>query len=445
MDQPRTRPDKDLTAPSGKAPEIWSNWSGSVRARPSAIARPQDVEALSRLIRTGSGPLRIMGAGHSFTPLVETQATLIDLSAFSGLHDHDAAALTARFGAATRISALTRALDEAGQALPNMGDVDVQTFAGAIATGTHGSGHTLGAYHTHLLGLELVDARGRCHQLTRDGDNADLLKAAAVSLGSFGAMTAMTVQNVKPYRLHRRRAFVPLDAVLEGFEALMRESRSVEFFVIPHAANVLLSRADIVDLPAEIRPPDDDEMALTLLRMMRGLFSRVPAIRRAMIAAALRLVPEEDFVEDWLKAYPNERRTRFNEMEYHLPLEAGPAVLRQLIPLTERHFPRVYFPMEVRVVAADDAWLSPFYGRETCSIAIHHDASEKCHGYFRAAEEIFLRHDGRPHWGKMHNLTARELAPLYPRFADALAVRRDFDPENRLVTPYMARLFGLDA
>lgn len=445
MDQPPTRPDKAKTNPACKAVDGWSNWSGSVRASPSLIARPEDKDALSRLIRTGSGPLRILGAGHSFTPLVETSATLIDLGAFSGLHEHDAAALTARFGAATRISALTRALSAVGQALPNMGDVDVQTFAGAIATGTHGTGHALGAYHTHLLGLELMDARGGFHRLSRDGDSADLFRAASVSLGSFGALTAMTVQNVERYRLRRRRAFVPLDSVLDGFDAVMRESRSVEFFVIPHASKALLSRSDIVDEPAETRPAEDDEAALTMLRLMRGLFSHAPLIRRAMIAAALRLVPEEDFVEDWLKAYPNERQTRFNEMEYHLPLEAGPAVLRALIPLTERHFPRVYFPMEVRVVAADDAWLSPFYGRETCSIAIHHDASEKCDGYFRAAEEIFLRHDGRPHWGKMHNLTARELAPLYPRFADAKAVRRDFDPENRLVTPYMARLFGLEA
>lgn len=443
MDQFRNPPDFNGTAAAGAAAGVWSNWSGSVTARPSLMARPEDEDALSQLIRSGKGPLRILGAGHSFTPLVETPSTLIDLSAFSGLQEHDAQALTARFGAATRISSLARALDAAGQALPNMGDVDVQTFGGAIATGTHGTGIGLGAYHSSLMRLDLVDARGRRHALDRR-DTPDLIDAAAVSLGSFGAMTSVCVQNIRPYRLRRRRQFLPCEAVLDAFDTLMRAHRSVEFFVIPHADNVLITRSDMVEDTPQLHVQGSDEAALGMLRAMRSLFSRLPRLRRAMTAAALRLVREDDVVEDWFSAYPNERRTRFNEMEYHLPLEAGPLALRALIPLVERHFPRVYFPIEVRTVAADEAWLSPFYRRETCSIAIHHDASEDCSAYFAAAEEIFRRHDGRPHWGKMHGLTARDLRPLYPRFDDAMAVRREFDPENRLVTPYIARLFGLE-
>ena len=155
-------------------------------------------------------------------------------------------------------------------------------------------------------------------------------------------------------------------------------------------------------------------------------------------------VPDEDYVEDWLKVYASERNVKFNEMEYHLPVEEGAATLREIIALMEGRFPEVYFPVEVRVVAADDVWLSPFYRRPSCSIAIHHDAREDPLPFFNAAEPIFRKHGGRPHWGKMHNLTARELSAIYPRWNDAMAMRREMDPDNRFVSPYMARLLGIE-
>ena len=155
-------------------------------------------------------------------------------------------------------------------------------------------------------------------------------------------------------------------------------------------------------------------------------------------------LPAEDYVEDWVKVYTSERLTRFNEMEYHLPFEEGPKALREIIALAEKHFPEVYFPMEVRTVAPDDFWLSPFYKRPTCSIAIHHDAAGDPLPFMNAAEPIFRKHGGRPHWGKIHSLTAADFRKIYPRWDEAMKVRRDIDPHNRFLSPYMAKLFGLD-
>ena len=103
----------------------------------------------------------------------------------------------------------------------------------------------------------------------------------------------------------------------------------------------------------------------------------------------------------------------------------------------------MYFPIEVRVVAPDDVWLSPFYKRPTCSIAIHHDAAEDPLPYFNAAEPIFRKHGGRPHWGKMHSLSAADFSALYPRWRDAMDVRREMDPDNRFVSPFIAKILGI--
>jgi FAD/FMN-containing dehydrogenase len=168
-----------------------------------------------------------------------------------------------------------------------------------------------------------------------------------------------------------------------------------------------------------------------------------PWLRGLIIRSVMARLPAEDYVQDWLNVYASDRRTRFNEMEYHLPFEEGPKALAEIIELTEKRFPEVYFPMEVRSVAADEFWLSPFYKRPTCSIAIHHDAASNPLPFMRAAEPIFRKYGGRPHWGKMHSLTARDFAALYPRWKDAMEVRRDIDPQGRFVSPYLASLFGL--
>jgi len=224
----------------------------------------------------------------------------------------------------------------------------------------------------------------------------------------------------------------------------MLAHRSAEFYFIPYSGHAMFLASDISDEAITVRPPEDDEEGLNTLRMLRNLLKRLPWARRALIRNAMRKLPREDFVEDWLKVYTSDRQTRFNEMEYHLPIEEGPKALAEVITLTEKHFPQVYFPMEVRTVAADEFWLSPFYRRQSCSIAVHHDAKEDPTAFFKAVEPIFRRRGGRPHWGKMHSLTAEDLSKLYPRWKDAMDVRREIDPDNRFVTPYIARLLGLE-
>jgi FAD-linked oxidoreductase len=419
----------------------WENWSGFVKADPKALLRPTDEEALADAIRNAPGPLRIVGSGHSFTPLVASDGTILDLGGLSGLISHDADQSLATVGAGIALGDLCRLLQGVGQALPNMGDIDKQTIGGALGTATHGSGTGLGAYHTQIRMMRIADGGGRFREFHAAKDQ-DLIHACGVTLGAFGALTAVTLQNMPSYRLRRQRRIMPIGDMLQNFEGFMGGHRSAEFYFIPYSGHALLLTCDLTDEPPTHRPPEDDEDGLSTLRMLRTTLKWFPWARRKLIGSALAKLPAEDYVEDWLRVYTSERQTKFNEMEYHLPFEDGPKALAEIIALTERHFPEVYFPMEVRSVQADEFWLSPFYKRKTCSIAIHHDALENPLAFFRAAEPIFRKYGGRPHWGKMHNLTASDFEAAYPRFRDAMEVRRDIDPEGRFMSPYMKTILG---
>lgn len=421
----------------------WQNWSGYLSSSPHSRPEPADVAELGDIIRTAPGPVRIVGTGHSFTPLVKSEGTIVSLDRFDVIKGHDAKALTFTAGAGAKIGALAKAMYDVGQAFPNMGDIDKQAFGGALGTATHGSGVTLGAYHTQLDAVQIVDGRGQVRDFSR-GKNADDLLAVAPGLGAFGAVTEVTIRNVPSYRLRRRRWTLPIEEMIAQFQTMMTAHRSAEFFYIPFSRTALFITSDLSDAPAGTRPPDEDNDAVNTLAKVQKFTGWAPWLRKAILKRAIAGIAQEDYVADWLNVYPSERNVRFNEMEYHLPIEEGPKALAEVIALLEARFPNVYFPIEVRVVAADDAWLSPFHKRPTASIAIHHQAGADPMPYFNAMEPTFRKHGGRPHWGKMHSLKARELAAAYPRFKDAMAVRRDIDPDNRFVSPYVASLFGID-
>lgn len=420
----------------------WTNWSGFVEGSPRKILNPDNLDRVVEAVKTAPGPLRVVGAGHSFTPLALTDGTMLSLEKFEGLVSHDTAANVARVRAGTKLGSLMRLLQDIGQGLPNMGDIDKQAIGGALGTATHGSGRTLGAYHTQLEAMQFVDGHGEVRELTLAKDH-DVIHATGVALGAFGVLTEVALRNIPTYRLHRRKWVLPIKEMLAEFEPMMGAHRSAEFYYVPFSGHAQFIASDLSDKPVSPRPPEEDEEGLATLRKLRTVLRLAPWLRGMIIRSVMARLPAEDYVQDWLNVYASDRRTRFNEMEYHLPFEEGPRALAEIIELTERRFAEVYFPMEVRSVAADGFWLSPFYRRPTCSIAIHHDAANDPRPFMRAAEPIFRKYGGRPHWGKMHNLKAADFEELYPRWNDAMAVRRDIDPEGRFISPYMADLFGL--
>lgn len=429
-------------AETGKARAIaWRNWSGSQQCVPAARSAPATVEALQELIASASGTVRAVGAGHSFTPLVPTDGTIVSLSRLSGLISHDPQSLQATLWAGSRLVDVGLPLEEAGQALINMPDIDEQTLAGCLATATHGTGAGIGCMSTFIEGLQLVDARGDLVDCDAN-QNAELFQAAKVSLGALGVITQVTLQNVAPYRLRRETVWREFDEILEIADDMADQHRNFEFYYIPFSGMGFTDVHDLTEEPLGSTEKIDGNDSVQDLKLARDWLEGTPKLRELILGSIVKTLSDEVTVESSWKNYTSERNVRFNEMEYHLPREHGLQALREVRAVLETQHPEVFFPIEVRYIKGDDIWLSPFHQRDTCSIAVHRYFEDDYKPYFKSIEPIFRKYHGRPHWGKLNTLQRADFSKLYPRWDDFTELRRTIDPNGRFLNPYLAGLFG---
>ncbi|PAU81830.1 oxidoreductase [Halovibrio salipaludis] len=432
--------ESSVTASRDATRSEWRNWSGHQGADPDAFAQPETLEALRDGV-VNARRLRVVGAGHSFTPLVPTGGTLINLDRMGGVRSVDPESQSAWVGAGSRLRDLSPAFHEQGLAFPNLGDIDVQSLAGAIGTATHGTGRELPCLSAAITGVRLLTAGGEDLEWTRERD-PERLQAAQVSLGALGVIHELRVALRPNYRLHRRTWAERLDSIIADAAARWERHRNFEFFYIPFSGwGMCIAHDETTAAPTERAPSTDDEDLMKAKRL-RDLTRWCTPLRRAILSRVVRGVTPEDVVGDSWRLLASERNVRFNEMEYHLPPENAVDALREVIDVVERERRDVFFPIEVRQTAGDDAWLSPFNGGRRISIAVHTHARDEDDWLFRRVEPIFRRAGGRPHWGKLHSLGAPELAELYPEFERFLALRRELDPTNKLVNAHTARLWG---
>ena len=359
----------------------------------------------------------------------------------SGVLSHDKAAMTATLRAGTRLAAISRQLDGVGLALRNLPDIDMQSLAGAISTGTHGTGANLQAMHADVMALRLVTPQGEVVEWDQER-HPEQMAAARVSLGSLGVITQATVKVVPSFSLHRKVWLRPVGEMLEQAGELARKHRHFEFYYLPftgYAAGIAHDEYQGSDV---LVPHSQDEEMLSDLRMLRDWLGKFPDLRRWTAGKLIDPdLTEEAKNRSW-KLLSTVRPTRFNETEYHVPREAGIACVREIIAALEKRN-EVFFPMEFRFIKGDEAWLSPFHKRDSCSIAVHAALGEAYDYLVTELGPIFRKHGGRPHWGKLHNLTAKELAALYPRWNDFLALRQQMDPQGRMLNPHLRSMFGM--
>lgn len=428
--------------PASAAPAAsWRNWSGAQHARPARFAAPGDEAELAALVRASS-QLRVVGAGHSFTPLVPTEGTLVSLDGLQGLIAHDAANCSARLWAGTRLHQTGPLLEQVGQALPNMGDVDRQSIAGVLSTATHGTGVTLPCIAAGLTSLRLLTAQGEVLECSRERDAA-LFRAAAVSLGALGVITQAELRNVPVYRLRERVHAQPLAQVFAELDALKHAHRHFEFWAFPGGGAAIVKTLDLTDdaITEQAQGADSQDGLLHLCsELSRWLPATAPWLQRLVG----RFVAPSERVNLAYRIYPSARNVRFNEMEYHVPAERGPACMDEVCRELARDGRGAFFPVEYRYVAGDDFLLSPFGDGARASIAIHQYHKQDYRALFARVEPILRRHGGRPHWGKLHTVDAAGLHALYPQLGEFLRLRAELDPQGKFLNPYLRGLFGLD-
>ncbi len=429
--------------------EAWRNWARDQVCRPAEFVAAPDRDRLASAIASAAAAGRrvsVVGSGHSFTETAMTDGTMIDVSALRGVIDADPASGSVTVGAGTILADLNEELHRLGLAMENLGDIDRQTIAGAISTGTHGTGARLANLSAQVAGLELVAADGSVHRL-EDGGDADALRAARVSIGALGAISAVTLRCVPSFTLHRVDRPLPREEVLSSFDERAEANDHFELFTFPYADSALVLERNRTDEPPRPRGRIAAYLNDTLLENWalgalsatgKVLPSQIPRLARlaARLASGGRVTDRSD------RIFASERRVIFTEMEYGVPREHGPEALRRVIEwICANDFP-VFFPIEMRVAAGDDALISPSHERDSAYIAVHQYRGMEWRPYFEAVEAIMDDYAGRPHWGKRHFQTAATLAARYPRWADFLAARERLDPDRIFTNEYAERVLG---
>lgn len=426
----------------------WSNWSGGVVCKPRRIVAPKDEVELAAAIRNAEGTVRAPGTGHSFTPLCASDDTLIDLAAFTGLKSVDAQNRIATLAAATPLWAAGPALHPHGFALANMGDIDRQTLAGVVGTGTHGTGRTLGSLSAQVAGFRLILANGDLVNCSAT-ENAEIFAGGRVSMGTLGVMSEIALHVLPAYKLVEKNFALPVAELFAQLDSLVANNRHFEFFWFPYVETALCKSLNPSDASAPA-PHSADEMRARGERngVDKHVFSSVnsilpytPFLLKPAHRLFSRLIPGPERVRWSHEIFPSPRNVRFNEMEYAVPYEKGPDCLREIVETIRRKRINTGFPIEYRTVAADGIWLSPFYKRDSATIAVHQYRTVDTAELFETCEAIFRRYDGRPHWGKRHTRSSHELAALYPEFERFRSLRRKLDPGAKFLNSYLRDIF----
>lgn len=382
----------------------FSNWSGSVRFTPRSQVWPANDEAARVYVRDAaarSRKIRVAGSGHSSSPLVETPDILMSMRDHRGLIDYDVASHQATVGAGTVIHDLGPIFHDIGMSMQSLGAVGAQTIAGVISTGAHGSGRNLQNISASLVGVRVVTGTGETVDWSTEKE-PDLINAARVSMGLLGILTAVRLQLEPAYQLRRGEYCARTEDCLAHLDELADAHRNFDFYWYPRRDEVKLRMLTLPEVP----PP------------------ALPYARGVEITG-------------------RERALKFEELEYFIPAEAGPACFREVRRrILERHCRQVGWRVGYRLIAQDEGFLSPVHGRDSVSISVHQNASLPYQEYFDDIESILRAHDGRPHWGKKHSLHGKALAALYPRWNDFMTLRRRLDPQDVFLTAPMARLLG---
>jgi FAD-linked oxidoreductase len=430
---------------------VWRNWARTETARPIRVERPSSAGAVQRAVRAAAAsglPLKAAGAGHSFTGIAVATGVLLELDDLSGLVEVDRERRSATILAGTRLSEVSRLLAPHGLALQNLGDIDRQTITGALSTGTHGTGIDFTGLAARVRAVTLVTGDGTLRRISAE-ESPELLPAVALGLGALGILVDVTVECVDAFVLSAVEAPEPFAETVHAAEARARVSDHFEFYWFPHT-DVALTKTNTrlpsgsrrEPLPRARRWFDDDLMANGVYRAVCATGVVVPAVVPTLNRAATRLTGSRRFTDHSHRVFTTTRSVRFAEMEYGIPVSELPAALAEIRALIDTERWRISFPLEVRFAAADDLWLSTASGRETAYVAVHRYYRDAHTEYFRAVEEVFRRHAGRPHWGKIHYLGADQLRELYPRFDDFVALRDDLDPKRVFANPYLDRVLG---
>ena len=426
------------------------NWSGNVQWNPNVIEKPfteKEIQNIVSKAANDSKKVRVIGSGHSFTSLCSTNEILINLDNYQGVTIINKEKKQATVKGGTKLSLLGELLFKEGLAMENLGDINVQSIAGAISTGTHGTGVGFKSISNQVIALKFINGKGEIIECSAI-KNTELFKATQVSLGCFGVITEITIQCVPAYKLKLQNGREKLSDVLATLKQRNTENRNFEFYWIPYTDTAWTKTSNIVE---ESEPDKVNFFNYLTEYVLENYIYKVlceyakifPSQNKTVANITAASISTVKKVFHSHKVYTTQRLVKFHEMEYNIPEDAYNDAFKDIKKLVNTKKFNVHFPIENRWVKGDDVYMSPAYERDSAYIACHMYNKKDSKAYFTALEEIFKSYNGRPHWGKMNSFTTEDIVNNYPKFNIFMSLRKQHDPQNVFVNPYIKNLLGI--
>jgi FAD-linked oxidoreductase len=427
----------------------WSNWAGNVTCYAEQILYPETEAQIVEIVQTAAlagKKIRLVGEGHSFSDLVATEHCIVSLSAYNGLVAVDKTNKTACIKAGTSIKKANEMLFKEGLAMINLGDIDVQSVAGATATGTHGTGVLFGNVSSEILSFRMVTADAQLICCSAK-ENTVLFEAGRVALGTLGIITQITFRVDEAYKLEYISSSDGFAETIANVQQYNANNRNFEFYYFPYSDKVQLKKSNKTDKAIRYNKVlayiNDVLIENIAMQTICSLAMRFPAWFKGINRFMANNFTQETKINYSHQIYATVRNVKFKEMEYNIPMEHFEACMHALKALIEEKEYYIFFPVECRFVKGDDIWLSPAYQRDSAYIAVHVYITAPHDPYFKEVEALFCSYSGRPHWGKMHTRKADYLAKVYPKWNDFLAIRNQYDPHGMFVNDYLSNIFDL--
>jgi len=427
------------------------NWAHTQSCRPAGWHEPASETEVQQLLAEAARknlPVKVIGAGHSWSPIAMTDGLLLRLVKLNQPVSIDPASGRVTVQAGIRLKELNALLPQHGLALRNLGSIAEQSIAGAIATGTHGTGIGFASIPTQVVGIRMILADGSVLEAD-ETHNADLLPALRVHLGALGIVTQVTLQTVPAFRLREVAGQVPFDSLPDRLPELLARHSRMKIWWLPHTRYAMLYGSDPTDEPATLvngfKKWLDDRVLphlafAPLLKLSATWPGITPPINRLVRKAYFQPVTRVGQSDHIMNIAPPPRH---DEMEYAFDVAHAAEVMREIPRIIDRNGLLVNFISEFRFVKGDDSWMSPCYGRDSCYVGAYQYGNKGWQQYQDAVEDLMTPLHGRPHWGKNCGLQAADFAARYPRYADFAALRQRLDPHGRFLNPFLRRVFGL--
>lgn len=406
----------------------WRNWVGNQSFVAAHMASPKSEDEISTLVHAATSQgksVRCAGSGHSFTPVVATSGLLLSLQDYQGITHVDQQRKRVSVKAGTKLNTITRFLKEAGYSLTNQGDIDSQAIAGALATGTHGTGTTLGNLSSQVVGMKIIRPDGSVMEVS-DTDNLDLLHATQVNIGMFGVISEMTLQMSDAYWLHDRVWREDFESLMERYDELAAKHRHFGFFWCPTSeSRHLYCLPDTQEVSRSNKDFDVCEVKVMDMTDERTFYEG-----------------EHEKIAYSSEVFAIHYVANFHELEYAVPAQYGKQALREIRDLVLTKHPNCIYPVEYRFTKGDPAWISPFYNQDSVTISCSGGPNGVDYWPFlKDVDDILRQYGSRPHWGKLHFTQRDDVDRWFPKAEAFRQLRRSVDPNGYFLNDHLRALF----